>query len=702
MKNILVMAATALTLTACAGSGEKEADIIDKPDYKSETGVFDIEALEALGRVSAVQVSPATKKVLFNISYESVEQNRSNADLYVMNPDGSDLQRITRTAGSESNFVWINEGRQIAFTYAVEGVPQLFVMNADGSARKQVTKLEKGVEGFLFSPDEKKVMIISPIKFMREAKDLYEDLPDATGRVIDDLMYKHWDQWMTEIPHPFIGDFDGNEVSNLADIMSDEPMYEAPMRPFGGSESFAWAPDSKSIIYVSRKKTGVDYAVSTNSDLYLYSLEDKTTRNLTEGMMGYDTAPAYSPDGKYVAWLSMEHDGYESDKNRIFLLDTATGEKRDLTADWDYTADAIAWNPDSRSLYFLAARDGVCPIFNMALDGTVSVVAQGECDYAALAPVDEETVITLRHSMLAPNEVCAVKGGEVKQISNVNTELLASLKMPRVERNMVPTTDGKEMLVWAVYPQDFDSTKTYPALLYCQGGPQQAVSQFWSYRWNFMIMAANGYIVIAPNRRGLPGFGAEWNRQISGDYGGQNMKDYLAAVDYMKEKPYVDGDRIGAIGASYGGFSVYWLAGHHEGRFAALVAHAGIFNIESQYLETEEMWFADFDLGGPYWDKENAVAQRTYANSPHRFIDKWTAPILVTVGELDYRILASQGMMAFNAAKMRGLEAEMLVFPDENHWILKPQNAVLWQRTFFQFLDKYLKNGKKEEKKENI
>ncbi len=707
MKNILVMAATALTLTACAGAGEKEADIIDKPDYKSETGVFDIEALEALGRVSAVQVSPATKKVLFNISYESVEQNRSNADLYVMNPDGSDLQRITRTAGSESNFVWINEGRQIAFTYAVEGVPQLFVMNADGSTRKQVTKLEKGVEGFLFSPDEKKVMIISPIKFMREAKDLYEDLPDATGRVIDDLMYKHWDEWVTEIPHPFIGDFDGNEVSNLADIMSDEPMYEAPMRPFGGSESFAWAPDSKSIIYVSRKKTGVDYAVSTNSDLYLYSLEDKTTRNLTEGMMGYDTAPAYSPDGKYVAWLSMEHDGYESDKNRIFLLDTATGEKRDLTADWDYTADAIAWNPDSRSLYFLAARDGVCPIFNMALDGTVSVVAQGECDYAALAPVDEETVITLRHSMLAPNEVCAVKGGEVKQISNVNTELLASLKMPRVERNMVPTTDGKEMLVWAVYPQDFDSTKTYPALLYCQGGPQQAVSQFWSYRWNLALMAANGYIVIAPNRHGLPGFGTEWNAQISGDYPGQNMRDYLAAVDFMKKRPYVDESHIGCTGASYGGFSTYWLAGNHEKRFAAFLAHAGIFNMEAQYLETEEMWFANWDMGdgakngpadtataydyGAFWKKDNAAAQRTFAMSPHRFVDKWDTPIMVTHGEFDYRILSSQGEMAFNAAKLRGIPAEMLIFPDENHWILKPQNAILWQRLFFRWFDKWLK-----------
>ena len=707
MKNILVMAATALTLTACAGAGEKEADIIDKPDYKSETGVFDIEALEALGRVSAVQVSPATKKVLFNISYESVEQNRSNADLYVMNPDGSDLQRITRTAGSESNFVWINEGRQIAFTYAVEGVPQLFVMNADGSTRKQVTKLEKGVEGFLFSPDEKKVMIISPIKFMREAKDLYEDLPDATGRVIDDLMYKHWDQWMTEIPHPFIGDFDGNEVSNLADIMSDEPMYEAPMRPFGGSESFAWAPDSKSIIYVSRKKTGVDYAVSTNSDLYLYSLEDKTTRNLTEGMMGYDTAPAYSPDGKYVAWLSMEHDGYESDKNRIFLLDTATGEKRDLTANWDYTADAIAWNPDSRSLYFLAARDGVCPIFNMALDGTVSVVAQGECDYAALAPVDEETLITLRHSMLAPNEVCAVKGGEVKQISNVNTELLASLKMPRVERNMVPTTDGKEMLVWAVYPQDFDSTKTYPALLYCQGGPQQAVSQFWSYRWTLALMAANGYIVIAPNRHGLPGFGTEWNAQISGDYPGQNMRDYLAAVDFMKKRPYVDESHIGCTGASYGGFSTYWLAGNHEKRFAAFLAHAGIFNMEAQYLETEEMWFANWDMGdgakngpadtataydyGAFWKKDNAAAQRTFAMSPHRFVDKWDTPIMVTHGEFDYRILSSQGEMAFNAAKLRGIPAEMLIFPDENHWILKPQNAILWQRLFFRWFDKWLK-----------
>lgn len=709
MKKIMAIAATALTLASCAGSGESEGTIIDKPDFKSETGVFDIDALEALGRVSAVSVSPETQKVLFGISYESVEENRSNNDLYVMNPDGSDLQRITRTAKSEGNFTWINKGEQIAFTYPdADGKPQLWVMKADGSDRKQITKLEKGIEGFLFSPDEKNVVLISTVKYSREAKDLYPDLPKATGRVIDDMLYKHWDEWIKEIPHPFLAAFDGSEITEATDIMADEPLFESPMRPFGGAESFAWSPDSKSLIYVSRKKSGRDYAVSTNSDLYLYNIEDKSTRNLTEGMLGYDTHPTYSPDGRYVAWLSMERDGYEADKNRIFLLDTTSGEKTDLTADWDYTADAIAWNPDGKSIYFLAPKDGDIPVFSIDIASKeVKVVAGGECDYAALAPLDSESIVTLRHSMLAPNEVCIAKAGEVKQISNVNTELLASLKMPRVERNMVPTTDGKEMLVWAVYPQDFDSTKTYPALLYCQGGPQNAVSQFWSYRWNLALMASNGYIVIAPNRRGLPGFGTEWNAQISGDYPGQNMRDYLSAVDYMKQRSYIDPARIGCTGASYGGFSTYWLAGNHEKRFAAFLAHAGIFNMEAQYLETEEMWFANWDMGGgaqhapadvttapdygAFWQKDNAIAQRTFALSPHRFVDKWDTPIMISHGEFDYRILSSQGEMAFNAAKLRGIPAEMVIFPDENHWILKPQNAIMWQRLFFRWFDKWLK-----------
>ncbi len=685
---------TALLAASCSSTGSGSGgDIIDKPDFTPENGQYTIDALEAFGKVSSPVVSPDKSKILYGISYESLEQNKSNLDLYVMNLDGSDNQRITRTPESENGAVWIDGGKKIAYMSAVDGKQQLWVMNADGSGAKAVSSVENGIAGFLFSPDEKQVLMIGSVKYSRTAEDIYPDLPKATGRLIDDLMYKHWDEWVTEIPHPLLGSFDGNQVTDVIDIMQDEP-FEAPMKPFGGVESFAWAPDGSKLIYVSRKKTGMEYALSTNSDLYLYDVASKKTSNITEGMMGYDTNPVYSPDGKYVAWLSMEHDGYESDKNRIFIMDTTTGEKTDLTADWDYTVDAIAWNPDGKSIYFIAPKDGVTPIFSIALaDRSVKVVAEGVFDYASLAPVDGNTLITMRHSMLMPNELVAVKDGKATQISNVNTELLAKLDMPTVEKRLVPTTDGKQMTTWVLYPPKFDPNKKYPAVLYCQGGPQSAVSQFWSTRWNLALMAANGYVVIAPNRRGLPGFGTEWNAQISKDYGGQNMKDYFSAVDDMKKEAYIDADHIGAVGASYGGFSVYWLAGHHEGRFAAFIAHAGIFNTEAQYLETEEMWFANWDMGGPFWDKSNAAAQATFATSPHRFVDKWDTPILITHGEYDFRILASQGMMAFNAARLRGVPAEMLIFPDENHWILKPQNAVMWQRVFFRWLDRWLKPG---------
>ncbi len=685
----IIMSALLVGAVSCA---DKIADekVIDKPQFKSADGVFSIEALEALGRVSSPVVSPDKSKVLYSVAYEDVEENHSNTDLYVMNTDGSDAVRITRSAKSESNAVWINGGKQIAFLYPDGDKNQVWVMNADGSGRTCVSAVENGVYGFVVSPDESKIVLISNVKYSRTAEEIYPDLPKATGRVIDDLMYKHWDEWVTEIPHPFLADFDGEKVSNVVDIMEGEP-YESPMKPFGGVESFAWSPDSKQLIYVSRKKTGMEYALSTNSDLYLYDIASKTTKNITEGMMGYDTAPVYSPDGRYVAWLSMEHDGYESDKNRIFIMDCASGEKTDLTADWDYTVDAIAWNPSGKSIYFLAPYQGVTPIFSIDIaTKEVTKVIEGVCDYAALAPVDETSLITMSHSMLAPNEIYSVKNGELAQLTSVNKEIFDQLDMPTVEKVMVPTTDGKEMTTWVVYPPKFDKTKRYPSILYCQGGPQQAVSQFWSYRWNLALMASHGYIVIAPNRRGLPGFGTEWNEQISGDYGGQNMKDYLSAVDFMKEKPYIDSRYIGATGASYGGFSVYWLAGNHDKRFACLIAHAGIFNTESQYLETEEMWFANWDLGGPFWDKSNPVAQRTFSQSPHKYVDKWDTPILITHGEYDFRILASQGMMAFNAAKLRGIPAEMLIFPDENHWILKPQNAVMWQRVFFRWLDRWL------------
>lgn len=680
----------------------EETDIIDRSDFKSATGIFDIDALEALGRVSEPRVSPDGKRVLFGVSYESVPQNKSNRDLYVMNIDGTGVTHITKTAQSENSAVWIDNGTRIAFVYAEKGSsPQLWVMNADGTERHAATNIEGGIEGFLFSPDQSKVVLIRTVKYNRTASDIYPDLPKATGRVIDDLMYKHWDTWVTEIPHPFIGSFDGQTVTDLKDIMEGEP-YEAPMRPFGGVESFAWSPDSKTLVYTSRKKTGMEYALSTNSDLYAYNLTTGTTTNLTEGMMGYDTNPAFSPDGRYMAWLSMERDGYEADKNRLFIRDNATGQKTDLTSDWDYTIEEFVWNPNGKNIWFIAYHQGVAPIFNMEVaTHKVTTVAEGLYDYTSLAPVDNKTIVTMRHSMLRPNEIYRI-GPKTKKgvkedvaLTDINGDIFAQLTMPSVEAKKVPTTDGKEMLTWVIYPPKFDASQKYPAILYCQGGPQSAVSQFWSYRWNFALMASNGYIMIAPNRRGVPGFGTEWEEQISKDYPGQNMRDYLSAVDYMKaNEPAIDPARIGATGASYGGFSVYWLAGNHDKRFAALLAHAGIFNTEAQYLETEEMWFANWDMGGAFWDKDNAVAQRTFATSPHRFVDRWDTPIMISHGEKDYRILASQGMAAFNAAKMRGIPAEMVIFPDENHWILKPQNAVMWQRLFFRWFDRWLKPAK--------
>ena len=570
---------------------------------------------------------------------------------------------------------------------------QIFRINADGSGEKRLSDVKNGIECFEVSPDGKKVVYGSPIDAFDKDSTLFEGLPKTTGRVIDDLGYKHWDEWVTKIPHPFVADF-GESVENARDIMEGEP-FECPMRPFGGADAFAWSPDSKRLVYVSRKLKGMEYVFSTDSNLFLYNLEDGSTTLLTEGMPGYDTDPVFSPDGRTLAWLSMPTAKFESDKKRLMVMDMTSRQMRDLTENWDYWPENIAWAPGGKKIFFAGYYEGTEPVFSIDVATcAIDTIVNEQTDFSGIHPVSDTEVIALRNSMRFPKEIVSVKKNEVKKLSTVNDELLAQLKLGEVRKVKVPTTDGKMMTCWEILPPDFDPAKKYPALLYCQGGPQQAVSQFWSNRWNFMIMAANGYIVIAPNRHGVPGFGAEWNRQISGDYGGQNMQDYYAATDYIKGQPYVDADHVGAIGASYGGFSVYWLAGHNDGRYAALVAHAGIFNVEAQYLETEEMWFADFDLGGPYWDKENAVAQRTYANSPHRYVNNWTAPMLITVGELDYRILASQGMMAFNAAKMHGLEAEMVVFPDENHWVIKPQNAILWQRCFFRFLDKYLKTDK--------
>ncbi len=683
-------------IASCAtGPKESSADapvLIGPYTGEVKEGLLTPELLNSFGKISGVQVSPDGNTLLYGVGYTSIEQNKGNRELFTQSIDGSDKRQITNTGFSEQNEQFMDGGKKIAFLSNESGSVQLWTMNVDGTNRTRVSDIEGGIEGFLLSPDESKVLYIASIKLGNTTAERYPDLSKASGRIVTDLMYKHWDEWKESVPHPFVADFDGKALSNPVDLLQGEP-YESPVKPFGGIEQLAWSPDSKQIAYTSRKKTGMEYAVSTNTDIYLYDIESRATTNLTDGMMGYDINPAFSPDGTKLAFQSMERDGYESDKNRLFVLDLATKEKHYVTAQYDANADNFSWGRDNETLYMVSCVKATTHLYKVTWPTKeITRITEGVCDFTSVA-VANNCLIALNRSMSQPVEIYRVDEttGEYSNLSQENKALLEKVRMGKVEERWIATTDGKKMLTWVIYPPDFDPAKKYPALLYCQGGPQSTVSQFWSTRWNPQLMAANGYIVVAPNRRGLPSFGQEWLEQISGDYGGQNMKDYFSAIDALKAEPFVDENRLGAVGASYGGFSVYWLAGNHNKRFKAFISHAGIFNLEMQYLETEEMWFANWDLGGPFWDKSNATAQRTYASSPHRFVDKWDTPILITHGELDYRILASQGMAAFNAAKLRGIPTEMLIYPDENHWIARPQNSILFHRVFLGWLDKHLK-----------
>lgn len=692
--------ATSLLLGACnpatdvnvKETGDK--NLIGKSDIRIKDGRMTPEALWAMGRIGGMNVSPDGKRVVYTVAYYSVPENKSNREVFVMNADGSDNKQITKTGFAENEAVWIKGGTKIAFLCNESGSSQLWEMNPDGTDRKRLSDYDKDIEGFAFSPDEKKVLFISQVKTVNSTADKYPDLDKATGVIITDLMYKHWDEWVTTVPHPFVADFDGESISNPVDVMEGE-LFESPMKPFGGIEQLAWNTTSDKIAYTSRKKTGKEYAISTNSDIYVYDLNTKQTTNITEENKGYDTNPTYSPDGKSIAWLSMERDGYEADQNRLMVMNLETGEKTFVSKDFDSNVDSYCWSADCERIYFTGVWHGESQVYqiDLANGNKITPLTEGMYDYASVALLGDK-LIAQRHSMSMGDEIYSIDltgDHTVTQLTFENKHIYDQLTMGKVEERWMKTTDGKQMLTWVIYPPQFDPNKKYPTLLFCEGGPQSPVSQFWSYRWNFQIMAANDYIIVAPNRRGLPGFGLEWNEAVSGDYGGQCMKDYFTAIDGVAKEPYVNKDRLGCVGASFGGFSVYWLAGHHDKRFKAFIAHDGIFNMEMQYLETEEMWFANWDMGGAYWEKQNATAQRTFANSPHKFVDKWDTPILCIHGEKDYRILANQGMAAFNAAVLRGVPAELLIYPDENHWVLKPQNGVLWQRTFFEWLDMWLK-----------
>ncbi len=650
------------------------------------------EVLWSFGRINNFNISPNGKKIVYTVSYYSKEQNSSNTEIFVMNVDGSDKKQITYSKEQEISPKWMNDNEHIAYLSNKSGSMQIWKMNDKGKKQEQLSDIKGGVNDFMFSPNEDKILFVSNVKYGERTVDKYPDLPKAKGVIVNDLMYKHWDEWVETVPHPFIADFNSSEITNITDVLDGEP-YESPMKPFGGIEQLAWSPDGKTIAYTCRKKIGKEYSLSTNSNIYLYHIKSKTTKKITEGMNGYDQNPTFSPDGKWIAWESMEHEGYESDKSRLMIMNLETKEKKDLTIGFDQSANSLAWAENSQQIYFISTWHGTTHVYKTGIEKVkIEQVTDGDFEYTTVTP-QKDKLFTVKHSFSKPNEIYVFdeKTKKETELSFENKDILDKLTMGKVVARWTKTTDHKKLHSWVVYPPNFDSNKKYPVLLFCGGGPQSSISQFWSYRWNFQLMAANDYIIIAPNRRGVPGFGYEWLTQISGDYGGQNMKDYLSAIDDFSKEKYVDNKRLGCVGASYGGFSVYWLAGHHNKRFKAFIAHDGMFNLPQQYLETEEMWFVNWDLGGPYWEKNNPIVKRSYAASPHLFIDKWDTPILVIHGEKDYRILASQGMAAFNAAVLRGVPAEMLIFPDENHWVLKPQNGILWQRTYFEWLDKWLK-----------
>lgn len=667
-------------------------DVIGKQDIKLENDLMTPEALWAFGRVSGVEVSPDGNTILYGVSYYSIEQNKGNRDLYTMNTDGTNNKQITKSPKSEFNAIWRPDGLKIGFLTSESGSVQLWEMNPDGSDRTQISNINGGITGFKYSPDQTKVLYTKEVSLENKFKDLFEGLPQTTGRLNDDLMYRHWDEWVDTYSHVFIADYNGKTLSNEKDIMPGE-QYQSPLKPFGGIEQVNWSSDSKTVAYTCKKLIGKAASLSTNSDIYFYNLTTGETKNISKGMMGFDVAPVFSPDGKYVAWESMRREGYESDQNRMFLMNLETGEKTYATKGFDQNVGNLTWSKDSKKIYFTSDWHGAFQIYSYTIkNGEIKQITKGLHDYRSVAEANKKLIATMQ-TMSLPTEIFAIKekNGESQQISFTNKELLSKLSMGKTEERWMETADGKQMQVFVIYPPHFDPNKKYPTLLYCKGGPQGPLSQSFHYRWNYQLMAANGYIIVAPARRGVSGFGQAWQEQISGDYHGKSMQDYLTAIDNMAEEPFVDEDRLGAVGASAGGYAVYYLAGIHNGRFKAFIAHDGIFNEEAQYLETEEMWFENWDKGGPFWDKNNKVAQEAYAHSPHKLVQNWDTPILVIHSEKDYRVVVTQGMTAFNAAVLRGVPAEYLYFPDENHWILQPQNAILWQRVYFNWLDKWLK-----------
>ncbi len=698
IKKLSIMAVAALAMSC--GNGANESTYSDTryalTAAEKEAGILTPQVMWKMGRIGGETLSPDGKTIAYAVTHYNLETNSSQSDIYTIPFEGGAPVRIIDDASTP---MWSADGSKIYFLTSRSGDSQVWVSSPDGRTQSQLTYIEGGIEGYGVAPSGDKLFYIKPVAVeKRLSSEIYTDMPSSGARIYDDLMVRHWDYWDEgTYRHIFIAPIKESRAGEGKDIMEGEP-WDAPTAPYFDTAEIAWDNSGKRLAYTCKRQTGTEYAISTDSDVFIYDTTTGRTTNIckSEGdgpevMPGYDKYPVFSPDDRMVAFRSMRRAGNESDKERLFVWNSENGTLTDLTPDFDYSATNVLWNGNS-SLRFIAPMEATHQVCEVAVaGGPVKVITAGDHDINTMSAVGDRIVVGMTKLTHATELFTVAADGALAQITNVNGEIYDNINLGEVQKRWVTTTDGKQMLTWVILPPNFDENSKYPTLLFCEGGPQSVVSQSWSYRWNFQLMAAQGYIVVAPNRRGVPSFGTEWVDQISGDYSGQNIRDYLSAIDDVAAEPWSDEERLGAVGASYGGYSVYFLAGNHEGRFKAFISHCGIFDFDSMYGQTEELWFVNRDYGGPYWDKNNATAQRSYANSPHKFAAKWDTPILIFTGEKDYRIPFTQSLEAFTAARVQGIPARLVVFEDEAHQVFKPQNNVVWNREFFGWLDKYLK-----------
>ncbi len=659
--------------------------MITASEIAAQTQTLSPELMWKLGRVGLECVSPDGQLAVYGVQRYDVAANKGSRALYLINLSTNETKRLTDFEKTSSDAEFHPGGQKIGFL--MDG--QLHEVGLNGVLPPvKVSDLE--INGFHYSPDGKQLLFCKDVKLDKTTGELYPDFSKSSARIAEGLMYRHWKSWRNATYNNvfYVGYADGKFAGEPKNIQNER--FDSPLTPDGGMEQITWNPDGRFILFTCRKLHGTEEAQSTNSDLYAYELSSGKTLNFTEGLRGYDRDPVFSPDGHFLVWTSLATAGYEADRPRLMLLDTRTQKRDELTLGWTYEANQPTWAADSKSLYFISSENFTQQIYQINIsDKKIRRITNGTHDYTAIKLAGNQLIAT-RNSMVMPAEIYTVnpQNGTATQRTFVTDEIWKNLAKPTVERRTVKTFDGKDMNVWYVLPPDFDPNKKYPTLIYCQGGPQSNLSQFFSYRWNLALMASQHYIVVAPCRRGMPGAGQAWNDAITGRWG-DAMKDYLSATDAAAKEPFVDADRMGAVGASFGGYAVYWLAGNHQKRFKAFISHCGLFNLESFYGTTEEVWFPHHDFEGAYWQKD--VPRMYKEDSPHRFVQNWNTPILVIHNELDFRVPFGEGMQAFHAAQLQGVPSRFLSFPDEGHWVSKPQNSMVWQKEFFGWLDKYLK-----------